>query len=334
MNLDRFPRRHYVQEQTPIIRLNKLSQKLGGCELFMKRDDLLNLAGGGNKTRKLEFVVADALDQKANTLITCGGLQSNHCRLTAAAAVKEGLKCRLVLVEESHQTYNPAAGGNNLLYHLLGVEKIMVIKEHEDLDDAMESAAAEVREEGGTPYLIPTGASTPVGTLGYIACAQEIVNQAFRQQSHFDYIVCPSGSAGTQAGLIIGMKLLNYDCTILGMNVSRGKDEQKEMLRELIDETISKFNFNCTIPDFDIICFDECVGPGYAVPTPEMIEAVRMTASSEGILLDPVYTGKAMAGLIQHVRKGFLKQSEKVLFIHTGGLPALYSNPEIFIDRN
>jgi len=332
MNLNQYPRRIYTQQKTPIVKLEKFSKQLDRCEIYMKRDDLLDLAGGGNKTRKLEFVVGDALSKGTDTLITCGGLQSNHCRLTAAAAVKEGLKCRLVLIEEPHQTYNPAAGGNNLLYHLLGIENITVINDIEKLDDAMEQVAKQVREKGGKPYLIPMGASNPIGTLGYMACAQEIVDQVSEMGVHFDYIVCPSGSAGTQAGLIIGMNRLNYNCKVLGMNVSRGKDEQSIMLRDLIDRTISQMDLKCQVKDAEIICFDESVGPGYAIPSPEMIEAVKVIALTEGMLLDPVYTGKAMAGLIGLVKKGFFKNNDKVLFIHTGGAPALYTCPEIFID--
>jgi D-cysteine desulfhydrase len=298
----------------------------------MKRDDLLGLAGGGNKTRKLEFVVADALTQGADTLITCGGLQSNHCRLTAAAAVKEGIKCRLVLIKEEHQTYDPTAGGNNLLYHLLGVESITVIDDPETLDKTMEQTAKQVLSSEGKPYLIPMGASNPIGILGYMACAREIVNQASEMDVHFDYVICPNGSGGTQAGLIIGMNRLNYDCTILGMNVSRSKYEQQDLLRNLIDQTITELDIQCHIKDDEIICFDESVGPGYTIPTAEMIEAVKITASTEGILLDPVYSGKAMAGLISLVRRGYFKKDDKILFIHTGGTPALYTRPELFID--
>lgn len=332
MDLNQHPRRIYNSQKTPIIKLKKLSEYFGKCSIFIKRDDFLDLAGGGNKTRKLEFVVGDALSKGADTLITCGGLQSNHCRLTAAAAVKEGLKCRLVLIEEPHQTYKPKAGGNNLLYHLLGVETITVIRDLEKLDDTMDQAADQVKREGGIPYLIPMGASNPIGTLGYMACAQEIVDQASAINVHFNYIICPSGSAGTQAGLIMGMACLKYPCRVLGMNVSRSKEEQHLLLRDLINHTISSLKLDVSIQDNHITCFDKSLGPGYAIPSPEMVEAVKLLAATEGILLDPVYTGKAMAGLIMLIKNGFFKQDDQVLFIHTGGLPALYSCPEIFLD--
>jgi D-cysteine desulfhydrase len=290
----------------------------------MKRDDLLGLAGGGNKTRKLEFLVAEALQQGADTLITCGAVQSNHCRLTLAAAVKEGLKCRLVLEERVPGSYRPGAGGNNFLYRLLGVEKVTVVTGGSDMLAAMQQVADEVAGEGRKAYVIPGGGSTPLGATGYVACAQEIQDQTFDLGVNIDHVVCASGSAGTHAGLVTGFYGNNSNIPVAGINVSRPKDEQEQLVYELVKETAVHVGIRSDIPARAVRCYDEYVGPGYSLPTAEMAEAVRMLAGLEGILMDPVYTGKAMAGCIDLIRKGVFKKGENVLFVHTGGSPALY----------
>jgi D-cysteine desulfhydrase len=324
MNLAKFPRRCYTAGKTPIEKLSRLSAELGGPSIYMKRDDLLGLAGGGNKTRKLEFLVAEALQQGADTLITCGAVQSNHCRLTLAAAVKEGLKCRLVLEERVPGSYRLEAGGNNFLFHLLGVEKIAVVAGGSDMMAAMQQVADEVAGEGRKAYVIPGGGSTPLGATGYVACAQEIQDQTFDLGINIDHVVCASGSAGTHAGLVTGFYGNNSNIPLSGINVSRSKDEQEQLVYELVKETAVHVGIHSDIPAQAVRCYDEYVGPGYSLPTAEMAEAVRMLAGLEGILMDPVYTGKAMAGLIDLVRKGIFKKEENILFVHTGGSPALY----------
>ena len=324
MNLAIFPRRRYTEGQTPLEKLSKLSHELGGPTIYMKRDDLLGLAGGGNKTRKLEFLVADALNKGADTLITCGAVQSNHCRLTLAAAVKEGLKCRLVLEERVAGSYNPEAGGNNFLFKLLGVETIKVVPGGSDMMQEMQQVAEEVAAEGRRAYIIPGGGSNPIGATGYVACAEEILNQGFETGLKIDRVVCASGSSGTHAGLITGFYGSNSNIAVIGVNVSRKKDEQEEMVYELVKQTAAHVGVNTIIPRDAVCCFDEYVGPGYSLPTPQMAEAVRMLARLEGILMDPVYTGKAMAGFIDLIRKGFFGKAENVLFVHTGGSPALH----------
>jgi D-cysteine desulfhydrase len=324
MNLAKFPRRCYTEGKTPIEKLSRLSAELGGPSIYMKRDDLLGLAGGGNKTRKLEFLVAEALQQGADTLITCGAVQSNHCRLTLAAAVKEGLKCRLVLEERVPGSYRPEAGGNNFLFHLLGVEKITVVAGGSDMMAAMQQVADEVAGEGRKAYVIPGGGSTPLGATGYVACAQEIQSQTFDLGINVDRVVCASGSAGTHAGLVTGFYGNNSNIPVSGINVSRSKNEQEQLVYELVKETAGHVGIHSDIPAQAVRCYDEYVGPGYSLPTAEMAEAVRMLAGLEGILMDPVYTGKAMAGLIDLVRKGTFKKEENILFVHTGGSPALY----------
>jgi D-cysteine desulfhydrase len=291
------------------------------------------LAGGGNKTRKLEFLVADALAQGADTLITCGAVQSNHCRLTLAAAVKEGLKCRLVLEERVPGSYKPESSGNNFLFQLLGVEKIKVVPGGTDMMKAMKDVADEVASEGRKAYVIPGGGSNAVGATGYVACAQEIMGQTFAQGLAIDTVVCASGSSGTHAGLVTGFHGCNMNVPILGIDVSRPKKEQEEIVYRLVKETAERVGVHAAIPRDAVTCFGEYVGPGYSLPTPGMAEAVRLLARTECILLDPVYTGKAMAGLIDLVRKGQFKKDENVLFLHTGGSPALYVYEDYLLDR-
>ena len=324
MNLAKFSRRRYTEGRTPIEKLTRLSAELGGPTIYIKRDDLLGLAGGGNKTRKLEFLVAEALDQNADTLITCGAVQSNHCRLTLAAAVKEGLKCRLVLEERVPGSYNPKSGGNNFLFQLMGVEKISVAPGGSDMMAAMQAVADEVAGEGRKAYIIPGGGSNAVGATGYVACAEEILAQTFDRGINIDRLICASGSAGTHAGLVTGFYGNNSNIPVIGINVSRPKDDQEALVYDLVQRTAKHVGLNSDISREAVVCFDEYVGPGYSLPTPEMAEAVRMLARLEGVLIDPVYTGKAMAGLIDLVRKGAFNKNENLLFVHTGGSPALY----------
>lgn len=324
MNLAQFPRRRYTVGQTPIEKLPRFSEALGGPNIYVKRDDLLGLAAGGNKTRKLEFLVADALSQNADTLITCGAVQSNHCRLTLAAAVKEGLKCRLVLEERVPGSYAPEATGNNFLFKLLGVERVNVVPGGSDVMREMHKVAEELAAEGRTAYVIPGGGSNPVGATGYVACAQEILAQTFEQGLNVDYVVCASGSAGTHAGLVTGLYGCNMNIPVIGVNVSRPKEAQEEIVYRLVQETAKHVGIGSEIPREAVNCFDDYVGPGYSISTPEMAEAVRLLARTEGILLDPVYTGKTMAGLIDLARKKYFTQDSTILFVHTGGSPALY----------
>ncbi|MFH1574936.1 MAG: D-cysteine desulfhydrase [Acidobacteriota bacterium] len=323
MNLARFPRRRYTEGFTPIEKASRFAALLGGPTIYIKRDDLLGLAGGGNKTRKLEFLVADALSQGADTLITCGAVQSNHCRLTLAAAVKEGMKCRLVLEERVPGSYKTDAGGNNFLFQLLGVEKIKVVPGGSDMMKEMQAVAEEASAEGRKPYVIPGGGSNAVGSTGYVACAEEILAQTFAQGIRIDRVVCASGSTGTHAGLVVGLVGNNSNIPVIGIDVSRPKELQEKMVYETVQKTARHVGIQSEVPRDAVLCFGDYVGPGYSLPTPGMAEAVRLLARAEGILLDPVYTGKAMAGLIDLARKGYFRREENVLFVHTGGSPAL-----------
>ena len=337
MNLARFPRRRYTPGFTPLEPMPRLSAALakesGGGEYWIKRDDLLGLAGGGNKTRKLEFLIADALAKGADTLITVGAPQSNHCRLTLAAAAKEGLNCRLVIEERVPGSYSEAALGNNLLFDLMGAASVRVVKAGTDLAAEMAEEAAAVTAAGGHPYIIVGGGSSPLGALGYVACAQEIMGQAFDAGVAFDRIVVASGSAGTHSGLIAGLVALNAGIPVTGINVRRPRAEQEANVLKLAQATADLMGTPQPVAD-DIVALDDWVGPGYSLPTAEMVEAVRLLASKEGILLDPVYSGKAMAGLIGLARQGAFA-GERVLFLHTGGSPSLSAfagdlrNPEL-----
>ncbi len=325
MNFTKFPRRSYIQHPTPIEAMPNLSRALDkDINLFIKRDDLLPGAAGGNKTRKLEFCIADALEKEADTIITCGAIQSNHCRLTLSWCVKERLDCHLILEERVDGTYNKNAGGNNFLYELMGVKSREVVKGGTDMTEAMEQKAATLEATGKKPYIIPGGASNAIGALGYAACAEETMTQLNDAQLDIDHIIVPSGSTGTHAGILVGMTGINSNIPISGMNVSREKMIQEQMVYDLAVETAEKLELSNTISREDVLCFDQYVGPGYSLPTESMVEAVTLFARTEAILLDPVYSGKTAAGFIDLIRKDHFKPGSNLLFLHTGGSPALY----------
>lgn len=331
MHLARFPRRRYTPGWTPLERMERLTALLGGPDIYIKRDDLLGLAGGGNKTRKLEFLVADALARGADTLVTCGAVQSNHCRLTLAAAVKEGLRCRLVLEERVPNSYDADASGNNFLYRLLGVEAITVVPAGTNLGAAMQAVADDVRAAGRSAYIIPGGGSNALGALGYVACAEEILAQTFDLGIGLDHIVCASGSTGTHAGLLAGLVGNNSQIPVTGINVRRSRAEQEPNVHALAQDVAKLLGISAGVPREAVTALGDWVGPGYSLPTAEMVEAVRTVARVEGILLDPVYTGKAMAGLLSLVRSGAFAKGQNVLFVHTGGAPALYAYQQVLL---
>jgi D-cysteine desulfhydrase len=304
---------------------------MGGPHIFVKRDDLLGLSAGGNKTRKLEFLVADALRQGADTLITVGAVQSNHCRLTLAAAVKEGMRCRLVLEQRVPNSYDPDASGNNFLFRLLGVEKTTVVDLGTDLQAAMQAEADELAAEGRRGYIIPGGGSNALGALGYVSCAQEIMAQAFEKSIQFDHLVCASGSGGTHSGLLVGMRAMGSSIPVTGISVRRPVPEQEDLIGGLATDTREFLGLPSELAEGEVRIFDDYVGPGYSIPTDEMAEAVRIFARTEGILLDPVYTGKAAAGLLDLIQKGYFRKGEKVLFLHTGGSPGLYAYQDVIL---
>ena len=331
MNFTRFPRRKYIQTPTPIKPMPALSRALGkDVNLYIKRDDLLPGAGGGNKTRKLEFCMADALEKKANAIITCGAVQSNHARLTASWSAKEGLDCHLVLEERVKGSYKTDASGNNFLFELLGVKSITVVAGGSDMMAEMGKKADELTAAGQKPYIIPGGASNTIGATGYAACAEEMMTQLNDMRLKINHIVVPSGSAGTHAGMVVGMTGVNGNIPISGVNVSRVKNVQEDIVYKLAVDTAKRLDIKGGVTREDIVCFDQYVGPGYSIPTDAMVEAVKLFAKNEAILLDPVYSGKTAAGLIDIVRKGHFSKGSNVLFLHTGGSPALYAYMDTF----
>ncbi|WP_198470485.1 D-cysteine desulfhydrase [Acetomicrobium sp. S15 = DSM 107314] len=330
MNLSRFPRRRYTEGWTPMEQLGRLSALVNGPEIWIKRDDLLGLFPGGNKTRKLEFVMADALAKGADSVITCGAVQSNHCRITLAAARKEGLECHLVIEERVPGSYSPTASGNNFLYHLMGADSIRVVPAKSDMIAEMEKTADELRRAGKKPYIIPGGASNPLGAIGYVACAEEILAQSFEKGVSFDRIFVTSGSGGTHAGLAVGLWGNRSGIPLTGINISRPNSQQVPLVHSLATETARYLGIEESLPEDLIQCFDEYVGEGYSLPTEAMTKTVALLARTESILLDPVYTGKAFAGMLDLIQKGFCRKGEKVLFIHTGGFPALFHYQKYF----
>ena len=331
MNLAKFPRRGYVQAPTPLEALPRFSEALGGkVNVFIKRDDMLPGTAGGNKTRKLDFCMADALRQGADSIITCGAVQSNHCRLTLAWAVKEGLDCHLILEERVKGSYKPEASGNNFLFQLLGVKSISVVPGGSDMMGEMQKLAETLRAEGKKPYVIPGGASNKIGALGYVSCAEEVLRQLFETGLRIDHMVVPSGSAGTHAGIIAGMIGNNAGIPVTGIGVNRKKEAQQAAVLKLAQETLDYIGTGVTMPAEAVVAFDDYVGPGYSLPTDGMVEAVKLLASTESILLDPVSSGKAMAGLIDLVRKDYFPEGSNVLFLHTGGSPALFAYLDTF----
>jgi len=331
MHLARFPRRRYTPSWTPLEPMPQLSAALGGPELWIKRDDMLGLASGGNKTRKLEFLVADALAQGADTLITVGAVQSNHCRLTLAAARREGLECQLVLEERVPGSYRPDASGNNLLYRLMGAERIEVVPGGSDLAAAMQQLADDLAAQGRRGYVIPGGGSNALGSLGYVACAEEILAQSFELGVAFDHVVASSGSGGTHAGLVAGFYGAQAGIPITGISVRAARAPQEAKIRALADEALALAGGTPGVPSEMVVVDDGYVGPGYSLPTDAMVEAVQAFARHEGILLDPVYTGKTAAGLLGMVRAGAFAANERVLLLHTGGSPALYAYQDVVL---
>ncbi|MDO9091379.1 MAG: D-cysteine desulfhydrase [Rubrivivax sp.] len=333
MDLSRFPRRRYTSYATPLEPLPRLSAALAatcpggqGPELWVKRDDLLGLFPGGNKTRKLEFLMADALAQGADTVITCGAPQSNHCRITLSAAVKEGLQCRFVIEERVPGSFAEDASGNHFLFRLMGVEALTVVPAGSHMAAAMQAVADELAAQGRRAYIVPGGGSNALGGLGYVACAQELQQQCFEQGLHFDTLVVGSGSSGTHGGLVAGFLGNHIPMPIIGIGVSRDPADQEPLVWKEAQAVCDLMGLGVQVPREAVHTVGGYWQPKYSLPNARMVEAVQMAARFEGLLLDPVYTGKAMAGLIGLAREGTLKAGSRVLFLHTGGLPSLHVN--------
>jgi D-cysteine desulfhydrase len=300
-----------------------------GPEVWIKRDDLLGLSPGGNKTRKLEFLVADALAQGADTLITCGAPQSNHCRITLSAAVREGLKCRFIIEERVPGSYSETASGNHFLFGLLGVETIRVVPAGSDMLAAMQEEAASLKAAGRVGYIIPGGGSNALGGLGYVACAQELQVQTLEQGVAFDAVIVGSGSSGTHGGMLAGFLGNAINTPLVGVGVSRDPIDQAPLVKREAQAVLDLLGVKINVPNESVRCVGGYWQPKYSIPNAAMVEAVHMLAKTEAILLDPVYTGKIMAGLIGMARNGEIGANQRVLFLHTGGMPTLFAYEDV-----
>jgi D-cysteine desulfhydrase len=307
---------------TKIERLPRLSNELGGIELFIKRDDLTGSVNSGNKIRKLEFVLAGALHKKADTLITCGGIQSNHSRATASVAARYGLECSLFL--KGKETTPP--DGNLLLDKVLGAH-VNVITEQDYLvvDRIMEEEAERLRSHGRNPYVIPEGASDWLGAFGYVKAAEEIRNQLDAAGISVDRIVFACGSGGTYAGLLMGKKIFGLSARLTAFNVCQTPEHFVEKIHGICDEANKRLGLGLDFAKDEIEVIGGYVGEAYARPYPEVTRLIKKVAQTEGIILDPVYTGKAMYGLLDLISKGKIEKGSRILFIHTGGIFSLFA---------
>lgn len=313
---------------TPLQEAPRLRTALGGAtrcfKILIKRDDLTGLAFGGNKVRKLEFLVADALARDATRLITAGAAQSNHARMTAAAARLAGLDATLVLTTPHER---PVVQGNLLLDRLLGAD-IRFIPAGSDEDAAMETIAASLRAEGERPYVIPIGGSNAIGAIGYVAATLELVAQLFALGEAPRWLYYANGSRGTQAGLALGAKAFGTPYGVRGVAVSGGDEAKRLRALQIANDAAARLSLTVRVTDADLLNDDGQIGPGYGIATPACLEAIALLSRHEAIFLDPVYSAKAMAGLIADIRAGVLSPDEPVVFLHTGGTPALFAHAE------
>jgi D-cysteine desulfhydrase len=311
------PRLRIAHLPTSIEELPNLSKVLGGPRILVKRDDQTGLAFGGNKTRKLEFLVAEAREQGADTLISGGAMQSNHCRQTAAAAARYGFECKLVLTGESPK--QPSA--NLLLDGLFGAE-VITVEDRTFRDEVLQKTFDDAVAAGKKPYLVPYGGSSPTGALGYAFAMEEFM----KQNVHADWIVFGTSSGGTHAGLVLGQRLFGFKGKVLGISIDETEDDLKNHVSALASQASGKLGEQIHFTRNDVLANDKYCQAGYGVFGEGEREAINLFARHEGLLLDPVYTGRAASGMIDLIRKGFFKKDETVLFWHTGGQPALFAD--------
>lgn len=334
MHLARYPRRFIAHLPTPLEKLDRLSAELGGPEIWIKRDDCTGLSTGGNKTRKLEFLMAEAELAGADVVMTQGATQSNHARQTAAFAAKLGIACHILLEDRTGSNdANYNHNGNVLLDHLHGATT-QKCAGGLDMNAEMEKVADQMRADGRKVYTIPGGGSNPTGALGYVNCAFEMLNQFNERGLKVDHIVHATGSAGTQAGLITGLKAMNAQIPLLGIGVRAPKTKQEENVYNLACATAEKLGCSGVVAREDVVANTDYVGEGYGIPTESGMEAIRMFAELESILLDPVYSAKGAAGFVDLIRKGHFKKGERVVFLHTGGSVALFGYDAAFDFQN
>jgi L-cysteate sulfo-lyase len=331
MHLSRFPRLHLAHLPTPLEPMPRISEYLGGPNLWIKRDDCTGLSSGGNKTRKLEFLMADAVERGADTIITQGATQSNHARQSCAAACKLGMESHILLEDRTGFHDDAYALNGNVLLDQLHGATISLRPADSDMNAEMELLAQQLRDDGKKPYIIPGGGSNETGALGYVNAAFEMTHQANERMLRIDHLVHATGSAGTQAGLVVGMQAMNAGIPVYGVSVRAPKAKQEENVFGLAQRTLDFMGLpQSLVPRDSVVANSDYVGDGYGLPTDSMVEAVKMLAAHEGILLDPVYSGKGFAGLIDLIRKGHFKKDENVVFLHTGGSVSLFAYPNTF----
>ncbi len=334
-----FKKKDLIHLPTPFMKLDNLTRELGGPNIYIKRDDMTGLAFGGNKSRKLEYIIQDVLEKKADVIITWAGLQSNWCLQTASAARKFGIKPVLVLFN----VYDlPVEYDGNLLLDFILKAEINIreaekggVVHLEDVDAILEEVAMEVKESGHTPYVAPIGGSAvggsmekPLGAISYVDAFVEMAEQAESQGIEVDHIIHASGSGGTQAGLVVGAKAWNERVKVIGVSVSEEKQTYQELVLEIARDTERALEGSFGLGEKDIVIFDEYIREGYGEVNQEVSDAIRLVAMKEGIFLDPVYTGKAIVALIDLVKKEYFKKDENVVFFHTGGTAALFPNKQ------
>ncbi|MBK9925712.1 MAG: D-cysteine desulfhydrase family protein [Anaerolineales bacterium] len=325
--MNKISRLHFAHLPTPIEELPRLTKALGGPRILVKRDDQTGLAFGGNKTRKLEFLIAEAQEQGATMLISGGAMQSNHCRQTAAAAARYGFECTLVLTGDL-----PAQPSANLLLDTLFGAKVIAVPDRKDRDRILQETFDNAVAEGKKPYLVPYGGSSSTGALGYAFAMEELMEQtrtpsfSKTRSSEPDWIVFGTSSGGTHAGLVLGQRLFGFKGNVLGISIDESEEWLKKNVSALASSASERLGERIEFTQADVLANADYCGAGYGVLTDAEREAVNLFAKYEGLLLDPVYTGRAAAGMIDLIRKGFFKKDETVLFWHTGGQPALFAD--------
>ena len=330
LTLAKFPKVRLGHLPTPLEPMDRLSEILGGPRLWVKRDDCTGLSSGGNKTRKLEFLMADAQSKGADTIITQGATQSNHARQTTAAAAKLGMECHILLEDRTGSNDNNYILNGNVLLDRLHGASVSKRSGGTDINLEMQDFADALIEKGKKPYIIPGGGSNPIGALGYVNCARELTEQASEIGLKIDALVHATGSAGTQAGLVAGLAAIQSSIHLLGIGVRAPKDKQEQMVFDLAQKTADYLDTGIEIERDKVRAICDYVGAGYGLPTDGMIKAVKLLAQSEGLLFDPVYSGKGLDGLIDQIKKGYFAGMDNVVFLHTGGSAALFGYPETF----
>lgn len=339
MQIGNFPRIKLTDLPTPLEEMPRLTKALGGPRLLVKRDDLTGAGLGGNKVRKLEFLLADAKEKGATAVITTGGPQTNHGRITIGASAKLGLKSSLVVMGVKP----PTISGNLLVDYLMGADVHFVppvqdeslsgydrwATDLENVENKVEAVAEDLRKQGEIPYIIKLGGTEPIGSLGYVNAAVELLNQLNERKIKADYLVCGIGTGGTMSGLLLGMKLLNSNMKVIGISVTAKDYMLAPMVMYECSEVADLLGIKAEVKEEEVTIYDQYLGKAYGHPTEDGAEAIMLTARSEGFILDPVYTGKAMAGLIDLSRKGMFTPDDTVIFLHTGGLPGLFADEQV-----